>query len=139
MDTPLQVERMTDEQVLASFGTAEDAANRGFDEATYTRVLAYELVRARRRLANYRALYTSFAEVGKPYMIENLDDAQDGAAVPAKLVFSDDAEHVSRLEETADVIVWTEPEILDELMRERAVQDFLTDLLDELVPALQGS
>ena len=52
MDTPLQVERVTNEQVLASFGTAVDASNRGFDDAIYTRVLAYELVWARCRIAN---------------------------------------------------------------------------------------
>ena len=139
MDTMQQVERMTDEQVLATFGTAEDPAGRGFDEATYTRVLAYELVRARSRLAYYRTLYASFAEVGKPYMIENLDEAEDGEAVPAKLVFTDDTEHVLGLEDSADVIVWTEPELLDALMRERAVLDFFTDLLDELEPALNTS
>ena len=138
MDTMQPVERMTDEQVLATFGTAEDPAARGFDAATYTRVLAYELVRSRSRLAYYRTLYASFVEVGKPYMIENLDEAQDGDAVPAKLVFTDDADHVLGLEDSADVIVWTEPELLDALMRERTVQDFFTDLLDELEPALQN-
>ncbi len=139
METLQQVEQMSDEQVLAAFGTTEDPAGRGFDEATYARVLAYELVRSRQRLTHYRTLYSSFIGEGKLYMVENLDEIGDGEGIPAKLVFSDDPEHVSRLEETADVIVWTEPELLDELMRERAVQDFLTDLLDELVPALQGS
>ena len=137
MDTMTPVERMTDEQVLAAFGTSEDPAGRGFDEATYTRVLAYELVRSRRRLALYRTLYASFADVGTPFMIENLDETQDGDGVPAKLVFTDDADHVHGLEETADVVVWTEPALLEELVRERAVLDFLTGMLDELEPALR--
>ena len=137
MDTRQQVETMTDEQVLANFGTAEDREGRGFDEATHTRVLAYELVRSRQRLAYYRTLYASFAEVGKPFMVENLDENLDGDGVPAKLVFSDDAEHVLGLEASADVVVWTEPELLDELVRERAIHDFFTGLLDELEPALQ--
>ena len=137
MDTMTPVERMTDEQVLVTFGTAEDPAGRGFDEATYTRVLAYELVRSRRRLALYRTLYASFADVGKPFMIENLDETQDGDGVPAKLVFTEDADHVHGLEEAADVVVWTEPALLEELVRERAVLDFLTGMLDELEPALR--
>ena len=136
METRQQVERMTDDRVLAAFGTAEDPAARGFDDATYGRVLAYELVRARRRLTLYRALYAAFLEAGMPYLIENLDEARDGDAVPAKLVFSDDPDHVAGLEGRADVAVWTEPELLHELATERAVQDFFADLLDELAPAL---
>jgi hypothetical protein len=136
MDTRQQVQRMPDERVLAAFGTAEDPGRRGFDDATHARVLAYELVRARHRLTHYRTLYASFVEGGKPFMVENLDEAQDGDAVPAKLVFSDDPDHVRGVEGSADVAVWTEPELLDALSQERAVQDFFTDLLDELAPAL---
>ena len=139
METMRLVERMTDEEVLTTFGSAEDPAGRGFDEATYTRVLAYELVRARNRVAHYRALYAAFIEAGKPFMIENLDEVADGDGVPVKLVFADDPEHVREAEESAAVVVWTEPEILDALTKERAIQDYFTDLLDELEPALLRS
>ena len=130
---------MGDAEVLAAFGTAEEPAGRGFDEATYARVLAYELVRSRQRLAYYRTLYASFVGEGKLYMIENLDEIGDGVGVPAKLVFSDDPSHVRGLEESAPVVVWTEPDLLEELAKERAVLDYFTDLLDELEPALRGS
>ena len=136
MDTQQQVERMTDEQVLATFGTAEDPAGRGFDEATYGRVLAYELVRSRRRLTHYRTLYTAFVEEGAPYMVENLDEVPDGNAVPVKLAFAEDPDEVQGLEAGAEVVVWSEPELLAELAQERAVHDFLTGLLDEIEPAL---
>ncbi len=139
MDTRVLVERMTDDEVLTAYATAEDPTERGFDDATYARVLAYELVRARNRVAHYRTLYTAFVETGKPYMIENLDEEGDGAAIPAKLVFSDDPDHVRGLEEGAGVVVWTEPELLDALVQERAVLDYFADLLDELDPALGGS
>jgi hypothetical protein len=137
MDTLRSVESMSDYEVLSTFGTAEEPERRGFDEATHTRVLAYELVRARNRLAHYRTLYTAFAEAGKPYMIENLDDGEDLGGVPAKLVFTDDAGHVLETEERPDVVIWTEPALLDALLQERAVHDFFTELLDELEPALQ--
>lgn len=130
------VEQMTDEQVLAAFGTSEEPERRGFDEAAYARVLAYELVRSRRRLGYYRTLYATFVEEGAPFMVENLDEEQDGGAVPVKLVFADAPEHVRGLEEDADVVVWTEPELLAELAEERAVHDFLTGLLDEIEPAV---
>jgi hypothetical protein len=136
MDTLPQVERMTDEQVLATFGTAEDPAGRGFDNATYARVLAYELVRSRQRLAHYRTLYAAFIDGGAEYMIENLDESLDGDAVPVKLVFADAPDQVQGLENGAEVVVWTEPELLAELTAERAVHDFLTGLLDEIEPAL---
>ncbi len=140
MDTRQLVEQMTDEQIFAAFGTAEDPAARGFDDATYARVLAYELVRARSRVAHYRTLYAAFIEAGKRFMIENLDEeAQDGAGVPAKLVFTDDAERIQELDERPDVDIWTEPALLEALLQERAVLDFFTDLLDELEPALQES
>lgn len=138
MDTRQSVEQLSDEQVLTTFGTTEDPATRGFDEETYARVLAHELVRSRQRLGYYRTLYAAFMEAGKPFMVENLDDAGDGQAVPAKLVFSDDPLHVMGLEETADVVVWTEPELLGELVKERAILDFLSGVLDELEPAVLG-
>ena len=138
MDTRRQVARMSDDQLLTAFATAEDQAARGFDDATYAPVLAYELVRARNRVAHYRTLYTAFAGTGKPFMVENLDEAQDGDAVPVKLTFADEPGQVRGLEESADVVVWTEPELLDALTQERAVLDYFTDLLDELEPALLG-
>ena len=131
-----QVEFMTDDEVLTTFGTAEEPARRGFDQATHSRVLAYELVRARNRVAYYRTMYTTFIEAGRRYMIENLDDSADGPAIPAKLLFSDQPDQLLGLEETADVVVWTETDLLDALIKERAVQEFFTDLLDELEPAL---
>jgi hypothetical protein len=136
VDTLQQVELMTDEQILSKFGTSEDPATRGFDEATYARVLAYELVRARDRLAFYRTLYATFIAEGKPYMVENLDESEDGDAVPAKLVFSEDPDHVGGLEESGDVVVWTEPALLEALERERGVHDFFAELLEELEPAV---
>jgi hypothetical protein len=137
MDTLQPVESMTDSEVLATFGTAEDSERRGFDEVTHTRVMAYELVRARNRLASSRALYATFIEAGKPYMIENLDDGASDGGVPAKLVFTDDVGHVLEIEDRPDVVIWTEPTLLDALILERAVHDFFTQLLDELEPALQ--
>lgn len=136
MDTYQPVELLSDAEVLAKFGTAEAPDQRGFDEATQTRVFAFELVRARRRLAHYRTLYTSFAREGKPYMIETLDDTLDDGGIPAKLVFSEDAEQALELSDDPDVIVWVEPLLLDALVRERAVLDFFNDLLDELEPAV---
>ena len=41
MGIPQSVESMTDDQVLSTFGTAEDDTRRGFDETTHTRVMAY--------------------------------------------------------------------------------------------------
>lgn len=139
MDTLQPVELMTDDEVLARFGTSEDPERRGFDEATHTRVLASELVRARNRLAYYRMLYASFVESGELFMIENLDDGASDGGVPAKLVFTDDAGHVLEIEERPDVVIWTEPALLDALAEERAIHDFFTQLLDELEPALQES
>ena len=136
MDGQLSVQRMTDEQILTIFGTAEDPAHRGFDDETQARILAYELVRARSRVAFYRALYGALLDAGKPFMIENLDESDDGAAIPAKLVFSDDADHVAQIQAVDDVVVWTEPDLLAALVQERAVLDYYTDLLDELEPRL---
>ena len=139
MEAARPVERMTDDEVLATFGTSEDPASQGFDAATHTRVMASELVRARGRLGHYRTLYAAFLAEGKRYMIENLNEVGDAQAVPAKLVFSDDAEPMLGLEGSAAVIVWTEPELLGALAKERAVLDYYTDLLDELEPALRGA
>ncbi len=137
MDGQLSVQRMTDEDILTTFGTAEDPAHRGFDDETQARILAYELVRARSRVAFYRTLYASFIEAGQPYMIENLDDTENGDAVPVKLAFTDDAAEARRLEAGPGVTVWTEPELLDALTQERAILDFFTTMLGEFVPALQ--
>ncbi len=136
MDANQPVERLSDAEVLAKFGTAEAPDRRGFDEETQTRVFAYELVRARRRLAHYRTLYTSFVREDKPYMIETLDETLDDGGIPAKLVFTDDAEQALELSDDPDVIVWVEPLLLEALTRERAVLDFFSDLLDELEPAV---
>ncbi len=134
MDTEQSVETLSDEQVLAAFGMATDPAAWGFDATTQARVLAFELVRARNRVDHYRALYATFLEAGKPYMVENLDDAGDGAGLPAKLVFTDDVDHVAELEANGAVEIWTELELLRALTQERTVQEFFTDLLDELLP-----
>jgi hypothetical protein len=138
-DTLRPVELMPDDEVLATFGTSEDPARRGFDEAAYTRVLAYELVRARHRLAHYRALYASFIEAGQPFMIENGNERAVDGGIPAKLIFSDDAGHVLEIEERPDVVIWTEAVLLDALSLERAVHDYFTELLDELEPALRSA
>lgn len=138
MDTMQQVESMTDEQVLETFGTAEEPERRGFDEGTYARVLAYELIRSRHRLGYYRTLYTSFLKEDAQYMIENLDESENGDAVPVKLVFADQPDQIQGLDDGAAVVVWTESDLIDELAKERTVHDFLTDLLDELEPAVQG-
>ena len=137
MDALQPVESMTDDEVLATFGTSEDPQRRGFDEATHTRVIAYELVRARNRLAYYRALYAAFIETGKPFMMENLDEDSSNGGVPAKLIFSEDPDHIHEVVEQPEVVIWTEPILLDALSQERAIHDFFTALLDELEPALQ--
>ena len=137
METLRPVEAMTDDEVLATFGTSEDPAQRGFDEATHTRVMATELVRARNRLAHYRTLYAAFLEAGEPYMIENLDERTSEAGIPVKLVFTSDASHVIAIEEQPDVVIWTEPTLLDALAQERHIHDFFTLLLNELEIALQ--
>lgn len=139
MDTLQRVELMTDDQVLTTFGTAEDPERRGFDESTYTRVVAYELVRARNRLTYYRTLYASFIEGGKPFMIENLADGSDDGAVPAKLLFTEDADHVMEVEEQPEVVVWTEPALLEALVYSRSILDYCTELLNELEPAVLTS
>ena len=134
METRPSVEAMTDAQALGAFGTGADAANRGFDAATHTRVMASEMVQARQRLAHYRTLYAAFLEAGEPVMIENLDEGGDAGAVPAKLVFTDDANPAREQAELGDVVIWTEPALLEALARERTIADFFTAVLDELEP-----
>jgi hypothetical protein len=137
MDTLQPVELMSDNEVLATFGTAAAPDQRGFDEPTHTRVIAYELVRARSRLAHYRSLYTTFLEGGAPYMIENLDEDAGEGTVPAKLVFTDDEDHALAVEDqAADVVVWTEPLVLEALVQTRGILDYFTELLNELEPAV---
>ncbi len=138
-DSQQRVERLSDEQVLAAFGMTADPTGWGFDAMTQARVFAFELVRARNRVAHYRALYATFLDAGQPYMIENLDDAGDGTGLPAKLVFTDDVERVAQLEASGDVEIWTELELLRALTQERTVQEFFTDLLDELLPRSNGA
>lgn len=136
MESQPAVEQLRDEQVLATFLTGEAPGARGFDAAGQARVFAYELVRSRGRLALLRALYADFVATGKPYMVENLDEPEAGAAVPAKLVFTDDAAEAHSLRQNPRVTVWTEPALLEALARERAVLDFFTRLLDEYRPAV---
>jgi hypothetical protein len=125
---------MSDATVLATFGTGADAETRGFDEATHTRVMATEMVRARQRLSHYRTLYAAFLEAGEPVMIENLDEVSDAGTVPAKLAFTDTIP-VGGGAEAANVTVWTEVTLLEALVRERTISDYFTALLDELEPA----
>ena len=129
------VEQLTDDEVLATFGTAEDPQARGFDEETQLRVLAHELVKARGRLAYYRTLYASFVPEGKRYMIENLADDREDVERPVKLAFTDDDDQARELEADDAVMVWTEPELLDALRQELMLHDYFTDLLDEMVLA----
>lgn len=132
MENDRSVAEMSDEEVLAAFGTAEDPARRGFDEETQLRVLAHELVKARGRLSYYRTLYSSFVPEGKRFMIENLADGDDVEGLPVKLAFTDDEEHARELELSDDVVVWMEGELLDALRQELMLHDYFTDLLDEL-------
>ena len=134
METRSSVKGMSDAEALAAFETSADAETRGFDEATHTRVMATEMVRARQRLAHYRTLYAAYLEAGEPVMIENLDETADAGTVPAKLVFTDTMP-AGGSAEAANVTVWTEATLLEALMRERAISDYFTALLDELEPA----
>jgi hypothetical protein len=138
VETRRSVQGMNDDTVLATFGTGADAETRGFDEATHTRVVATEMVRARQRLSHYRTLYASFLEAGEPVMIENLDEGADAGAIPAKLVFTDSIP-VGGGAEAANVTVWTEATLLEALVRERTIADYFMALLDELEPAQQSS
>ncbi len=132
MTTP-SFEQMTDAQIQASVGLT--AGERGFEAATQARVFANELMRARGRFAHHRTLYAAFVEAGTPYMVENLDDVGDGRAVPAKLIFADEAPG-PEVSANPMLTVWTERALLAALSEERAVQDFFAGLLDELAPQL---
>jgi hypothetical protein len=135
MDVRQSVEQMSDSEILAAFGMGEGMAGRGFDTATQARVFADELIRSRGRFAQYRALYAAFIEAGQPYMVENLDEIGDGAAVPAKLVFSGGPPG-PEVDADPMLMVWTERTLLEALVEERAIQDFFISLLDELEPEL---
>lgn len=135
MDVQQSVEQMSDSEILTAFGMGEGMAGRGFDTATQARVFADELIRSRGRFAQYRALYAAFIAAGQPYMIENLDEVGDGAAVPAKLAFSDQPPE-PEVEADPMLMVWTERLLLEALAEERAIQDFFANLLDELEPVL---
>jgi hypothetical protein len=137
METQQPVEQMSNAEILTTFGMTEGLAGRGFDAATQARVFADELIRSRGRFAHYRALYAAFVNAGKPYMIENLDEVGDGAAVPAKLVFADEPP-ADDIEADPTLMVWSERLLLEALVEERAVQDFFANLLDELIPELSG-
>jgi hypothetical protein len=134
METEHSVSQMGDAAVLARFGTTMEPAGRGFDETAHARVWAYEYVRARARLAHYRALYAAWMEGGKHYMIENLDERTAAVAVPAKLVFTDDPDDLFLVDEGVEVIVWTERTLLSELAEQRAILD---GVLDEFQPAVR--
>lgn len=138
MDEVQLVEFMSDDDVLAAFGAAGADGDAVVDPVVYARVMASELVRARQRVNLYRTLYASFLEAGKPFMVENLDEEADGEVngIPVKLVFSDDPDQVRGLEEAGNVNVWSEPELLEALTQERAVQQYFTELLQELEPAV---
>ncbi len=137
METRPSVEGMSDAEALAAFATGTDAATRGFDATTHTRVMAAEMVRARQRLAHYRTLYAAFLQAGEPVMIENLDETEASGTVPAKLVFTDTIP-TGDLAEGASVAVWTEGTLLDALVRERTIADFFIAVLDELEPGQQA-
>ena len=137
MDKRRSVTVMSDSEVLAAFEMGTDAESRGFDEATHTRVMVTEMVRARQRLSHYRTLYAAFLEAGEPVMIENLDENAATGTVPAKLVFTDTIP-VEGGAEGANVTVWTEAPLLEALSREHTIADYFTALLDEREPAQQA-
>jgi len=131
MDEQRSIGQMTNEEILALFRTSLETAERGFDAETLARVWAYEFVRSRARLAHYRALYTAFIDGGMHYMIENLDESIPEDGVPAKLVFTDSIDDVFDLDESAEVVVWSERMLLDELANERSILDYFGNVLDE--------
>lgn len=131
-------ETMAETQILAALGMEPGTTGRGFDDITQARVFADGLLRSRGRFDQYRTLYTAFLEAGKPFMIENLDEEGVGEAVPVKLVFSDEPPG-EEVEESPDTMIWTERLLLDALSEERAIQDFFTELLDELAPTVLGA
>ncbi len=136
MTTP-SFEQMTDAEIHTAVGMTAEASGRGFDAAVQGRVFANELIRARGRFAHHRALYAAFIAAGKPYMVENLDEVGDGRAIPAKLIFADEAPE-PEVRANPLLMVWTERALLEALTEERAVQDFFAGLLDELAPLLPG-
>lgn len=132
------VERLSDGEVLALFDTGLDPATQGFDPRTQARVWASELVRARARLTHYQALYRALLEAGTAVVLETLDERGDEAARLAKLVFTDDPADVAAAASRPDLAVWTEPTLLEQLVKERAILDFFAGVLDELLPAVKG-
>src|SRR5690349_469017 len=100
MESERSVIQMSNDEVLTLFRTATDPAGRGFDEKMLARVWAYEFVRARARIAHYRALYTAFVDGGKHYMIERLNEDGSDSVVPAKLIFTDDPDDLFEVEES---------------------------------------
>ena len=137
MEIRLPFEQLSDGEILASLGMTAGEEGRGFDAATQARVYADGFLRSRGRFANYRALYAAFIDAGRPYMVENLDEAGDGAAVPAKLLFADEVP-APEVAENPFARVWTERTLLGVLSEERAIQDFFAELLDELAPSLDS-
>jgi hypothetical protein len=123
----------SDAEILSIFGMTAGEAGRGIDAETQGRVFADGLVRSRGRFAHHRALYAAFVGGGSPFMIENLDEDGDGGAVPAKLMFVDEAPAPEAAANPLTV-VWTERALLEALAEERAIQDFFAGLLDELSP-----
>jgi hypothetical protein len=138
MMTNLPFDLRSDADILSRFDMSTGEAGRGFDTLTQSRVYADGLLRARGRFANYRALYAAFIEGGSQFMIENLDEANDGQDRPAKLVFVD-VEPGPDVTANSQMVAWTERTLLEALTDERAIQDFFADLLDELVRAEGGS
>jgi len=133
------VGQLSDGEVLALFQTGLEPATQGFDPQTQARVWATELIRARARLTHYRALYRALLEAGTAYVVENLDEDGDQDARLAKLVFSDDPAQVATAATRPDLAIWTETQLLDQLVKERAILDFFAGVLDELLPAAAGA
>ena len=137
MESQPLFEQMADEEIRSAVGMTIDADGGGVAATTQARVFATELIRSRGRFTHHRTLYAAFITAGKPYMVENLDEIGDGRAIPAKLVFLDEAPGP---EVTADPLlrVWTERALLEALTEERAIQDYFAAFLDELAPRLAG-
>jgi hypothetical protein len=137
MESQRSFEQMTDAEIRSAVGMTTEADGPSLDAAAQARVFANELIRSRGRFTHHRALYAAFINADKLAMIENLDEIGDGRAIPAKLVFLDEAPGP---EVTADPLlrVWTERALLEALTEERAIQDYFAALLDELAPRLTG-
>ena len=67
-------------------------------------------------MVRYRAHSASSLAAGKPDLRENVAEDAVANGVPVPLVFTGAAEEAPRLHEQGDVVVWTEPEVLDTLM-----------------------